>query len=539
MQKYLFGLLVLGILMGCSSEDSFTSINEEEKGFVMQERRKDLPNVKQGNMLLLGSKTKAESLPADSYLGRAYRIGNTIMGDVENVGFGVIDIARLKKDNPNYVLSDFLRFSYSSTSAYSTFARFEERSEITKKVSKGFSLNLGLFKLGRKKIIREKFSSHVVQEQESAFGEIEIEVRHKKHELQTLSNVKKKIAANYLYPEFMEALYNVPIQNIIDEYGLFVIAKYYSGGRASGLVYGTTQKLADEETREKNMQKIVDASYSWKSNSVSGNLEFAPGSVTTIITNNSFNDAYYCVSTQGGSYDYQVNTPANDLKSGALDLSGWLHSLNDENTHVLTGFLDEGLHPISDFILEENFRQRINDTHNEFISSERFIEPFIEIMKVYVKTVGGEKLYKVAPILNTRQGDLLILNDGLGNMTDEDLRANNDTKIFTQRADSILKDKSRYYQCLIKAEPSKILTPILRVPLNFDLSKLDESRLNKFQNMETGMWYIYDSVAKIAFAYYMDEYIPEVYGMLDWINTIPEKKISMASLYQFYRIFGL
>ena len=77
MQKYLFGLLVLGILMGCSSEDSFTPINEEEKGFVMQERRKDLPNVKQGNILLLDSKTKAESLPADSYIGRAYRIGNT------------------------------------------------------------------------------------------------------------------------------------------------------------------------------------------------------------------------------------------------------------------------------------------------------------------------------------------------------------------------------------------------------------------------------------------------------------------------------
>ena len=53
------------------------------------------------------------------------------------------------------------------------------------------------------------------------------------------------------------------------------------------------------------------------------------------------------------------------------------------------------------------------------------------------------------------------------------------------------------------------------------------------------MWYIYDSVSKVAYSYYFDEYILEMYGMLDWINSIPEKNISMTSLQQLYRIEGL
>ena len=56
--------------------------------------------------------------------------------------------------------------------------------------------------------------------------------------------------------------------------------------------------------------------------------------------------------------------------------------------------MDQGLYPISDFILEENFKQRINDTHSEYITSSELHEPFIEIAKVYVRTSGGEKLYK-------------------------------------------------------------------------------------------------------------------------------------------------
>ena len=42
-----------------------------------------------------------------------------------------------------------------------------------------------------------------------------------------------------------------------------------------------------------------------------------------------------------------------------------------------------------------------------------------------------------------------------------------------------------------------------------------------------------------CFAYYDDDYIPDTYGILDWINSIPIKAVSMTTIYQRYRIFGL
>ena len=37
---------------------------------------------------------------------------------------------------------------------------------------------------------------------------------------------------------------------------------------------------------------------------------------------------------------------------------------------------DGGLYPISDFILEENFKQRYNDTHMDFQHQEQLEEPY-------------------------------------------------------------------------------------------------------------------------------------------------------------------
>ena len=101
-------------------------------------------------------------------------------------------------------------------------------STVTQKVSSGFNLNLGLFKIGRQKSTTEKFYDFLSNSQKSVFGETEIEVRHRKHELQTISSARKRMAANFLHEEFLDALYNVPLQEVIDEFGLFVITKYYS-----------------------------------------------------------------------------------------------------------------------------------------------------------------------------------------------------------------------------------------------------------------------------------------------------------------------
>ena len=225
-----------------------------------------------------------------------------------------------------------------------------------------------------------------------------------------------------------------------------------------------------------------------------------------------------------------------------LNLTPWLQSLADQDTHVMIGIQDEGLTGLSEFVLEENFKRRIQDTHMGFTSNIELTEPFIEIVKVFVRnSQSGEKLYEVAPVLNTRQGDQIILNDGKASeATDEELRANNDYDTFMAKSQAIAEEKAKYYQCEIKANSNKTLNPIVRIPFNMSLPGLNEGNMYKFRNEETNMCYIYDSQKRYAFAYYdVDSFIPDAYGISEWVETIPEKSLSMTALAQFYKVIGL
>lgn len=64
-----------------------------------------------------------------------------------------------------------------------------------------------------------------------------------------------------------------------------------------------------------------------------------------------------------------------------------------------------------------------------------------------------------------------------------------------------------------------------------------------FTNNRTGMQYIYDRKNHIAFAHYIDEldgdWILDEYGIRTWVESLPIKSISMASLANSYHIIGL
>lgn len=110
------------------------------------------------------------------------------------------------------------------------------------------------------------------------------------------------MAANFLHEEFLDALYNVPLQEIIDEFGLFVITKYYSGGRASALYYGISSSYKEENLREKGMNSLMNASCNWNNNSASLELGNTKNNMTDIIKEYNFDQIYFTVSTQGGTH---------------------------------------------------------------------------------------------------------------------------------------------------------------------------------------------------------------------------------------------
>lgn len=108
-----------------------------------------------------------------------------------------------------------------------------------------------------------------------------------------------------------------------------------------------------------------------------------------------------------------------------------------------------------------------------------------------------------------------------------------------QRAQEIANQKAKFYQCEIKTNTSKIIRPYLRIPLTIELKKFNETKVFKYKNPATNIWYIYDMNSRITLSYYDDEYIPWVYGMNEWFDSIPVKSISMSALYQLFTIIGL
>ena len=416
---------------------------------------------------------------------------------------------KLLERYPSYIIAKELRTTSTEAMSYASFERLETTSSFTKTVKSGFSLNIGPFKLGRKKTVTDIFKHNTSNSEQAVHGELSVEVINGMISLQTAPSALRRISADYLDELFVDALYNSSMVELIQSYGEFVLTSYYTGGRASALYYGLDTQSTDFNSKERDMDKSINATYSWNKDSVSGDFSVGTKDGNSSTETKSFSELHVSIKTLGGAYGYNVQ--------------------------------DGGLYPISDFILEENFKQRYNDTHMDFQHQEQLEEPYIEIMKVYVrKSSSGEKLYDIVPVLNTRQGDKLIFsNSSAASQSDAELKANSVATTFTEKSNAIKDEKSKYYKLAIKANPNKVINPILQTTLSFSINDVDEAGMYKFKNTNTNIWYIYNPTSLYCFAYYDDDYILDAYGILDWVNSIPVKSVSMTTLYQRYRIFGL
>lgn len=205
---------------------------------------------------------------------------------------------------------------------------------------------------------------------------------------------------------------------------------------------------------------------------------------------------------------------------------------------------NRGLFPLSAFVLEENFKRRFDDTTLGILPSyPTFVTPFIEITRVFERYgSNGEALYDIAAVLNTRQGDQIVLRKASSSPTDAELRSNESSTVFTQKANSIKQEKQAFFDLEIGANSVKRLNPQMGNPLCIDLRQVDESSMAVYTNPRTGVQYIYDKAKRIAFSHIIDDidedWILDEYGIRDWVESLPKKSISMATLAS-YTIIGL
>lgn len=548
------------LFIACSNDDKDYGNIHEGKSFtdiILKERGANLPDVVTKDIVLEQRRqTKATGVNgeiignSDVLLGYSYNIGNSILGDYDNVISPVVDLSKVKALSSEYITPKQLLGNVTRSITYGSFDRYEYNSSITKTVASGFNLKIGIFSFGRKKTTTEIFTTQITNSNNSVYGELNLNVRNSSFALQTVEGSRKIYARQCLSNTFNKNLYSSTIGGLIDSYGDFVLTGYVTGGKAFGMYAGLASTGSTLDKKEKDMKHDIDASFTWKSgtnnNSASGNLNFGKKSGSGTETEYSLSKTEVIIRTYGGDQSGQAVVGAVELNKLQLDLSLWLNSLSNVNKHTIIDVLDQGLAPLSYFVLEQNFKKRFDDTSSGVLEKRtKLINPYIEIVKVYVRTSSsGTPLYEVAAVLNTRQGDKIILSDGKSaSASDSELLANENNVTFMAKANAIVAEKRKYYDVGFRANEGIRINPSLRTPLSIKLDKFNEATMYRYRNPNTGMEYIYDTANKVAYSHLTDpldeDWILDEYGIRDWVESLSSKSISMATLANSYKIIGL
>ena len=509
-----------------TSQMSAIEAENSEGDVVIQKRNPNLPEVV----------TKAPTFEEGLTRNNA-----TIGSSDKFLGYGY------KLYNGNYIPSDFDNFTHSilNIEAIKAFDDYTHFSTESKTIKTGFSLNLGLFSIGKKRTTVETFRTFINETMEQTYGEMNILFAHGKFMLLNSSGSTKVYARQFLRRSFINNLYTSTISSVINSYGDLVVVGYYTGGRAFAQYMGNAASSTNVEQRTKSLDTSITASLTYEGDSLNASFGFNGKNGNFDSTVYKKQDIFLRVKTLGGIQNEEsaINTTMS-LKDINIDLQSWRKSLNDSKNHTVIDLTQEGLFPMSDFVLERNFQRRFDDTSkNILLPVTRLYTPSIMITRVLKKTsTSGDNLYEVAAVLVTRQGDQIVLSNG--NATDAELKQNEDNNVFLEKAKAIAEEKSKYFSSDIQISynTTKRLNPMFRSPLCIVLENFNENGFYKYYNETTNMEYLYDPTTKLCFSFLADdgdESMLEVYGLSTWVSNLTEKRISMATLANLYTIIGL
>lgn len=544
--------------VSCNNEDFLSSEFKEdgqEEIIVIQKRDPKLPpkSVTKpiADEVLMRSTNENGAVigNSDALLGYSYSVGNSILGDYKNVGSPVVNVNKVKEYSADYISSKVLNSFVTERFSYSDYNDYESKLSETKKVSTGFSLNLGVFKIGRKKTTENTFNSEITSSDKAVYGELNMLYYNSSFELN--STTRKFYARECLSPEFQKSLYSAPIGDLLTYYGGYVLTGYMTGGKAFALFAG---KMGDDNTSssvESTMDKAIDASATWQKDSISsisGSCNFGKykGNGSYTAESLGFSILQTKLWLYGGRPVGLTMNCADNWDNVSLNLDSWVESLSNPDTHAIIDLMEDGLYPLSEFVLEENFKRRIDGTLLELYPKyPTFVTPYIEIARVFERySSSGDALYDIAAVLTTRQSDKIVLRTGeAANASDTELRRNEDADVFKQKAMAIAQAKQAFYDLEIRINTSERLNPAIGKPLCIDLGNIDESSMCVYSNPRTGIHFIYDKSKKIAFSYLVDDldgdWILDEYGIRDWVESLDTKSISLTTIANSYKIIGL
>lgn len=532
-----------------TSQMSAIEAENSEGDVVIQKRNPNLPEVVTKAPTFEEGLTRNNATigSSDKFLGYGYKLynGNYIPSDFDNFTHSILNIEAIKAYDESYVDEKYPNWNDQSSYTYYNFDDYTHFSTESKTIKTGFSLNLGLFSIGKKRTTVETFRTFINETMEQTYGEMNILFAHGKFMLLNSSGSTKVYARQFLRRSFINNLYTSTISSVINSYGDLVVVGYYTGGRAFAQYMGNAASSTNVEQRTKSLDTSITASLTYEGDSLNASFGFNGKNGNFDSTVYKKQDIFLRAKTLGGIQNEEsaINTTMS-LKDINIDLQSWRKSLNDSKNHTVIDLTQEGLFPMSDFVLERNFQRRFDDTSkNILLPVTRLYTPSIMITRILKKTsTSGDNLYEVAAVLVTRQGDQIVLSNG--NATDAELKQNEDNNVFLEKAKAIAEEKSKYFSSDIQISynTTKRLNPMFRSPLCIVLENFNENGFYKYYNETTNMEYLYDPTTKLCFSFLADdgdESMLEVYGLSTWVSNLTEKRISMATLANLYTIIGL
>lgn len=403
------------VSLGCTREDLKETFNPQNEESIVETtlypRRTDAPVV-----LFLPSKEEGTLRVGDTdlepymFFAKSYAPEGSIPNSVECFRRPVFDVSRLVHDDPEVLSLTPIRrmearyFSFTNTSSYEN--HIKENSTKTMKWNVGI---LKLFSMGTKKTISESFKKDYTESNTNVYSIASISYDYGRYWFSSDALTRREIRWNYLNKRFLNDLYGSPLAETFgSKYGVLIADQFLVGANAQALFYGSSENARSQRSQESAMDRVIraglnipldedtlgvnfrnKAGFNWRENTVE---VYGFSSIDVVYR------------TNGGKAQSTFAYPKS-IDNFSVDFSPWFASLKGPEDFTITR--TEQFKSLSEYVIEENFKQRIN---KRYFNIEMRV-PFIGISNGHYRrdfafVTPPTKLYVT---LLTRYGDEILL----------------------------------------------------------------------------------------------------------------------------------
>lgn len=402
------------VSLGCTRADlNDNPINQEEPSIVkttLYPRRTDAPIV-----LTLPSiedeslRATDEALEPYLFFAKSYAPEVAISNSLDCFRKPVFDIERLLRKDSKVLAFTSLRRMEASYFSFTNTKSYEKHLKESNSNTTGLSVNiLGLFTIGTEKTISNSFNEDYTESNTNVYGIASINYDYGRYWFSSDAFTRREIRWNYLNTRFLNDLYGSPLaENFGSRYGSLIADQLLVGANAEAIFYGTSKYARAQASQEKALNEVIHAGIKipLKDDTIGANTQDSTGFSwdKEILDKNDFSSINIVARTNGNGLQVPFSYPKG-ITDFNVDFSPWFASLKGPEDFTITR--TEQFKPLSEYVFEENFRQRIET--QDF--NRNFREPKIYITNGYSNVtpiLGGSKELYVT--LKTRYGDDILL----------------------------------------------------------------------------------------------------------------------------------